>query len=209
MAAGAPAILAPRTPPCRSGRALRPGQAPWGSAVARAAPRGATDCYRRRGASTAAPCTPSGPPTDPPRLLPALLPPLLQMSVSPADLEELEEVEGWVMMMAELEVGAAAAPLASWTLALCLQRGYPARAVLPAMCRGARSRQAAAAPPCVVVAAHRAFLLLLWSALPCLPPTPPNPSLLPTLPNPFPPTPPPSHCLPPPPPRCRAWSRTT
>ena len=30
------------------------------------------------------------------------------MSVSPADLEELEEVEGWVLMMAELEVGAAA-----------------------------------------------------------------------------------------------------
>jgi hypothetical protein len=41
------------------------------------------------------------------------------MSVSPADLEELEEVEGWVMMMAELEVGAAA----SWMLALCLQEG--------------------------------------------------------------------------------------
>lgn len=28
---------------------------------------------------------------------------MTEMSVSPADLEELEEVEGWVLMMAELE----------------------------------------------------------------------------------------------------------
>lgn len=34
------------------------------------------------------------------------------MSVSPAELEELEEVEGWVHLMAELEVSAAA-PLAA------------------------------------------------------------------------------------------------